>query len=152
MECWDLPATSSWQRWSSRCPLFSSSRSLLSESLVGRSRTIKHRLGLKLFYFWLFSPICSSRLRNAWQSGGSRIKSSVCFFIWRIGFHPSYSHFAGLFLPLDDLMWPVLEGFLLHHTIQLLRPKHVLSSFQWRNFWILRQRIELNESSRARLR
>ena len=35
MECWDLPATSSWQRWSSRCPLFSSSRSLLSESVPG---------------------------------------------------------------------------------------------------------------------
>ena len=29
-----------------------------------------------------------------------------------------------------------------HHSATILRPKHVLSSFQWRNFWILRQRIE----------
>ena len=119
MECWDLPATSSWQRWSSRCPLFSSSRSLLSESVPGwEIQNYQTSPWIEVILLW---SILAYFYESLAECLAIWVKDKVLGMLLYLTYWISSFLFSIRGSLLAHLTiwcgWPVLEGFrLLHHT------------------------------------
>ena len=156
MECWDLPATSSWQRWSSRCPLFSSSRSLLSESVPGwEIQNYQTSPWIEVILLWSILAYFYESLAEClaiWVK--DKVLGMLLYLTYWI-FHPSYSQFAGLFLPTwrFDVAGPSLKVFV-YYTTPFSCYVYVRSMYYllFNDATFESCDSELNESSRARLR